>query len=174
MAARGPAISLVFLVASCAALAAAPRDRTPPTTPKNLRVTAMTPYTVTLAWTPSTDNSGQFSYVICCSHTSSMTAPQNVSSFVYTTSLEAGRTFTLRISRWTPPGTTRSRADFVTFTLPRDTVAPTQPLVSITDVGATHVSLLWSSIEDGPNVWYTVFMNGNGVPSTGAGTLRRR
>jgi len=51
----------------------------------------------------------------------------------------------------------------VTFTLPRDTVAPTQPLVSITDVGASHVSLLWSSVEDGPNVWFSVFVNGNPV-----------
>jgi hypothetical protein len=42
--------------------ASAARDRTPPPTPTNLRVTGMTPYSVSLAWTPSTDNSGSFTY----------------------------------------------------------------------------------------------------------------
>jgi hypothetical protein len=49
----------------------------------------------------------------------------------------------------------------VSFTLPPDTTPPTKPVVSLTDVGPTHVSLAWSSIEDGPNIWFTVFMNGN-------------
>jgi chitin-binding protein len=30
----------------------------------------------------------------------------------------------------------------------------------VTDVGPTHVSLLWSSVEDGPHVWFTVFRDG--------------
>ena len=38
------------------------RDRTPPTTPTNLRITATTDTTVSLAWNASTDNSGNFSY----------------------------------------------------------------------------------------------------------------
>jgi len=42
-------LSLVLGVSS----ASAARDRTPPTTPTNLRVTGMTPYSVSLAWTPS-------------------------------------------------------------------------------------------------------------------------
>jgi hypothetical protein len=33
----------------------------------------------------------------------------------------------------------------------------------LTDVGSTHVSLAWSSTEDGPNVWFTVFMNGTTI-----------
>jgi Fibronectin type III domain len=117
-------------------------------------------YSVTLAWTPSTDNSGRFSYVICCANTSSMTAPQNVSTFVYTAGLEANRSFTLRMHAVDAAGNYSKPSNSVTFTLPRDNVAPTKPLVSVTDVGATHVSLLWSSVEDGPNVWYSVRMNG--------------
>ena len=45
----------------------APTDRKPPTRPTNLRVTAVGPYSVSLAWTPSTDNVGVARYVVCCS-----------------------------------------------------------------------------------------------------------
>lgn len=37
---------------------AAPRDRTPPTTPTDLRVTGTSDYSVSLAWNASSDNSG--------------------------------------------------------------------------------------------------------------------
>src|ERR1700740_865866 len=43
---------------------AAKRDRTPPTTPSNLRATGISSYGVSLAWGPSTDNSGSFAYRI--------------------------------------------------------------------------------------------------------------
>jgi chitinase len=123
----------------------------------------MTPYTVTLAWSPSTDNSGRFSYVICCANSSSMVAPQGVTSFVYTAGLEANRSFTLRVYAVDAASNYSKPSNSVTFTLPRDEVAPTRPLVSVTNAGTTHVSLLWSSIEDGPNVWYSVFVNGTAV-----------
>ncbi|HEY3497861.1 MAG TPA: fibronectin type III domain-containing protein [Polyangiaceae bacterium] len=41
-----------------------------------------------------------------------------------------------------------------------DVTPPTQPEVAVTDVGATHVSFAWSSIEDGDWVWYTLFQDG--------------
>jgi chitodextrinase len=143
--------------------AAAARDRTPPTTPKNLHVTGMTAYSVSLAWTPSTDNSGSVIYSICCANVSSETFPGPASSRVYRAGLEAGRTFTLRISARDAAGNASGYSNSVTFTLPRDTTPPTKPVVSVTDVGPTHVSLAWSSTEDGPNVWFTVYQNGTAV-----------
>ena len=53
----------------------------------------------------------------------------------------------------------------MTFTLPRDVTPPSKPVVTVTDVGPTHVSLAWSSVDDGPNVWYSVAMNGSTVLS---------
>ena len=53
----------------------------------------------------------------------------------------------------------------MTFTLPTDTTPPAKPVVSVTDVGPTHVSLAWSSVEDGPSVRFTVFKNGEAVLS---------
>jgi hypothetical protein len=63
--AAGAALALVLgLVVFGSVAAASARDRTPPTTPTNLRVTSLSHKSVTLAWDPSTDNSGSFSYSV--------------------------------------------------------------------------------------------------------------
>jgi hypothetical protein len=72
-------------------------DRSAPTTPTSRRVTAMTPYSVTLAWEASKDRSGVARYVICCADTNSMNAPGNVTSFVYTAGRHPGYSFTLHV-----------------------------------------------------------------------------
>jgi chitodextrinase len=154
-------LALAFVVVVTAASAAP--DKKPPTTPTNLRVTGMTSYSVSLAWNPSSDNSGSVTYIICCANVSSETFPGPASSRTYTAGLEAGRTFTLRIVARDASGNYSKYSNTVTFTLPPDTIPPAKPTVSVTDVGPTHVSLAWLSLEDGPNLWYTVFMNGSPV-----------
>src|SRR5262245_7729344 len=156
---------LVLALTLGATPALAARDRTAPSTPKNLRVTAMTPYSVSLAWTPSTDNSGSVSYQICCANVSSETFAGPASSHVYQTGLEAGRTFTLFIVAFDASGNYSKQSNTVTFTLPRDTIPPAKPVVTVTDVGSNHISLTWSSVDDSPNLWFTVWMNGSAVLS---------
>jgi chitodextrinase len=156
-------LALTVLLGASGA-AAAPRDRTPPTTPRNLRVTATTPYTVSLAWTPSTDNSGSFNYVFCCGAGShSQTVPAPASSVTITTGLEANRPFSFRMFARDAAGNSSGYSNSVSGTLPPDRTPPETPAVSVTDVGPTHVSLLWSSVEDGPHVWFTVFRDGTPV-----------
>src|SRR5688572_26811977 len=155
------AIALLLAMVLGVTPAQAARDRTPPTKPTNLRVTGMTPYTVSLAWNPSTDNSGSVTYTICCANVSSETFPGPASSRVYKAGLEAGRSFSLRIVARDAAGNYSGYSNSVTFTLPADTTPPTKPVVTVTDVGPTHVSLAWSSTEDGPNVWFNVYMNGS-------------
>lgn len=46
-----------------------------------------------------------------------------------------------------------------------DCLPPSTPVVSVTEVGATHVSFAWSSSDDGPYVWYTLYQDG--VPISG-------
>lgn len=154
---------LLMLALGASMTTAAPRDRTPPTTPTNLRVTGTTSYSVSLAWNPSTDNSGSFSYVICCAYTNSATVGQTATSFTFTAGLEAGRTFTFRIYAVDAAGNASRYSNSVTVTLPADTRPPTKPVVSVSDVGPTHVSLAWSSTDDGPNVWFWVFVDGNPI-----------
>ena len=142
-------------------------DRTAPTTPTNLRVLGVTAYTVTLAWDASRDKSGIASYTICCAHTNSMTVPGNVTTAVFDNGLEPGRSFTLAV--WAVDGAgnySKTHSNSVTFTLLRDTSTPSQPRLSVTDVGTRHVSLLWSATDDDPTLRYALSMNGQPVIST--------
>ena len=66
-------------------------DRTGPTTPTNLRVVGVGPYSVSLAWDASKDKSGIGSYHVCCSNVSSQTFPGNVTNATYTAGLQPGR-----------------------------------------------------------------------------------
>lgn len=154
---------MVLMLALPASPASAARDRQAPTTPTNLRVTGVTPYSVSLSWNPSTDNSGSLSYTICCANTSSETFPGPASTHVYRAGLEPGRSFTLRIVAFDAAGNYSKYSNSVTFTLPLDTTPPAKPVVSVTDVGPTHVSLSWSSVDDGPRLWFNVSMNGSPV-----------
>jgi chitodextrinase len=158
-------LTILLVMAFTVSPVSAAVDRTPPTKPTNFRVTGMTAYTVSLAWTPSTDNSGSVTYQICCANVSSETFPGPASSWVYRAGLEAGRSFTLFIVAKDAAGNYSKQSNTVTFTLPRDVTPPTKPVVTVTDLGPTHVSLAWSSVEDGPNVWFSVAMNGNTVLS---------
>lgn len=75
--ARVAVILLVLLSVFGVFPALAARDRTPPTRPTNLRVTSITSYRVSLAWNPSSDNSGTFSYRVVISDGSTYTVPQS-------------------------------------------------------------------------------------------------
>ena len=48
----------------------------------------------------------------------------------------------------------------MSVTLPRDTTPPAKPIISVIEVGTTQVKLAWSSIDDGPFVFYSIFLNG--------------
>src|SRR5687768_578766 len=78
-------------------VSAASRDRTPPTAPSNLRVTGKTTSSVSLAWNPSTDNSGKFSYRIRHSGGYEMEAPQTQTSLTWTSNVFAGRTYSFYV-----------------------------------------------------------------------------
>src|SRR5262245_45389287 len=61
-------LALVLAVlASASTVGAAPKDKTPPTTPTNLQVTGTSDYSVSLTWSPSTDNSGFWYYKVVSS-----------------------------------------------------------------------------------------------------------
>lgn len=84
---------------------------------------------------------------------------------MYQAGLEPGRTFTLRIFARDAAGNASGYSNTVTFTLPRDTTPPSKPTVTVTDAGATYISLAWSSVDDGPKLWFTVSMNGSPILS---------
>jgi chitodextrinase len=153
-------ILLLAMLFGSSVLSAA-RDRTPPTTPTNLVVTATTENSVSLAWKPATDNSGRFSYIICCAG-SAVTVSQTVTSHTLE-GLQSGKTYTFRVYAKDAAGNLSKSSNSVTVTLPGDIAAPTKPVVGVQDVGPTHASLTWSSTDNGPTIWYSLFIDGQPV-----------
>jgi len=152
----------LWVVASmcCVAVHAAGRDRTPPTTPGNFRVTATTAGSVSLAWSPSTDNSGSFSYLITSSAnlTERYTLPGTATSFTFTRYLHAGKRYTFSIKAIDAAGNSSSSAS-VSVTLPTDTTPPAAPVLAATEIGSTFVTLEWLPGDDDQSVNYDFYIN---------------
>jgi chitodextrinase len=140
--------------------ALAARDRKPPTKPTNLRVTSLTPHRVTLAWNPSTDDSGTFTYKVFVSWGSTTTLPQTQTT--YSVGLVPANTYSFYVYAVDGSGNVSQRSNTVTVTTPPDTIAPSAPVVSQVGVNPTEVSLRWTaSTDDGLHIRYQVFLNGS-------------
>ena len=136
------------------------RDRVKPKTPTNLRVVGNTSYTVSLAWNPSTDNSGSFSYRVRHSWGYEATVPQTETSFTWTTNLEARSTYSFFVYAVDGAGNKSSNSNTVTIQLPNDSIPPSTPALAVTDRGPTHATLAPAATDDGPYIWYTLFRDG--------------
>ena len=163
---------LLVLLCSSSQLSAQARDRTAPTTPTNLTATATTETSVSLSWGPSTDNSGTFSYYIS-GVGPAVIVPQTQTSRTIT-GLTPGTTYTFRVAARDVAGNNSKSSNALTVTLPGVMPgAPTKPIVQVVGVGPTHVSLTWASTDNGPTIWYTVYINGQMVSTVNsrAGTF---
>jgi chitinase len=161
-------VTVTMLFGSSLVSAQSSRDRTPPTAPSNLVVTATTEHSVSLAWSPSTDNSGRFSYIVCCAGPT-VAVSQTVTS-VTLEGLQAGKTYVVRVYAKDAAGNLSKSSNAVTFTLPGQLAAPTKPVVELLDAGPTHATLTWSSTDDGPTIWYTIFIDGQAVSTLNSRT----
>ena len=153
--------SLGIIVAVIAAPAAAGRDRTAPTVPTDLRVTGTTAYGISLAWTASKDSSGINRYVICCNSSNSMTVSGSATSATFTAGVDPNRTYSLFVMAWDNAGNGSKNSLSVSARTAADVTVPSTPVVTVTDVGPTWVSLAWSSTDDDPTLWYHLSMNGS-------------
>jgi hypothetical protein len=160
-------VLLLSIFSTSPALAAG--DRTPPTKPANLRVTSLTSYRLSLAWNPSADNSGSFSYKVVISDGATYTVPQTQTTFNYFVAPIG--TYSVYVYAVDGAGNKSAKSNTVSATPPPDTTAPTPPVVSLSGVNPTEISLSWTaSTDDGPYLFYQVFVNG--VANVDAGTNR--
>jgi hypothetical protein len=151
-------VLLVSIFGTSPALAA--RDRQAPTKPTNLRVTSLTSYNVSLAWNPSTDNSGTFSYRVVGSDGATYTVPQTQTTF--SRFVGPVGTYSFYVYAVDGSGNKSLKSNTVSATPPPDTTAPSPPVVSLVGVNPTEVSLEWTaSTDDGPYLFYQVFVNGS-------------
>ena len=131
-------------------------------------VTATTEHSVSLTWGPSTDNSGSFSYIICCA-TTTVTVSQTLTSHTFE-GLTPGKTYVFRVYAKDAAGNLSKSSNPVTVTLPGELAAPTKPVVTLLDVGPTHASLSWSSTDDGTTIWYSIYIDGQPVTTLNSRT----
>jgi chitinase len=147
-------------------------DTRPPTTPTNLRVTAVSPNIVSLAWNPSTDDSGSVFYrIIQDDFYTVIDWHSGTTASLYP--LDPGRTFTFRVSARDHSGNASGLSNAVTVTTePEDTTAPTTPgNLRVTGSTSTSVSLAWdASTDDDRVVGY--WIHRDGVVSRGTGETR--
>jgi chitodextrinase len=152
---------LVTLLCGSSLVAAQARDRTPPTAPSNLTVMATTEHSVSLAWGAATDNSGRFSYLITGTGPT-VTVSQTQTSHTIE-GLQSGKTYVIRVYAKDLAGNISKSSNPVTVTLPGQVAAPTTPVVTLLEVGPTHARLRWLSTDDGPTIWYSVYIDGQPV-----------
>jgi chitodextrinase len=156
----GAALVLVLALVVVGSVAAA-RDRTPPTTPTNLRATNLTQTSVTLAWNPSTDKSGTVTYTV---HKDGQpfTVPQGRTTYTIDW-LSPGRTYSFDVSASDPSLNQSGQSNTVTVTTLRDTTQPTAPELTGSVRGPSQVSLTWTRSTDDTTWWtlgYRIFANG--------------
>jgi Fibronectin type III domain len=146
-------------------------DKTVPTTPTNLAVTAVTDNTVSLRWNPSTDNSGQFSYrvkIIWWNSPSNVLATVSQTQTAYTVQYLApfGK-YSFAVYAIDGSGNRSSDSNLVTAETSGDTIPPSAPVLQATALGPSQVQLTWTnSVDNIPNYCCTYTLTRNGSPLT--------
>jgi chitodextrinase len=158
--AAGVLVLAVSLIATASA-GAARRDRTPPTTPTNLRVVESTASSVRLAWNASTDNSGNFSYRVTDGSFNTVAVPQTQTTLTFTR-LWPGHTYSYTVYAVDAAGNRSGNSNTVTHTAPQDTTPPSPaPQLTVNPFSPARAGFSWTrSTDDVSSVEYTLYANG--------------
>ncbi len=155
-----------------AAGAAAKGDKSAPTTPTNLAVTAITESTVALKWNPSTDNSGKFSYQVKISKLNSPSynslATVSQTQTTYTASyLSPDTSYTFAVYAVDGTGNRSADSNLANAKTSADATPPSVPVLQATAIAPSQVQLTWSKATDNvPNNCCSYSFNMNGSPLT--------
>lgn len=135
-------------------------DEAAPTAPPNLRLTGMTPTSVTISWDYSSDNVGVSGYTVYLNGISqgdqgglSKTLP----------GLTPGMSYNVQVDAYDAAGNRSSRSE-ITVTPINDTTPPEVPVVRVAALGAGTISVAWDTPADqSAVVAYGVYRNGTKV-----------
>ena len=158
-------LALVFISAAPAKRPAPPpppSDQTAPTTPTNLRITASSASSISLAWNPSTDNSANWWYCVQANGAGCFRINPPQTTFTYP-KLAPDRTTTWTVVALDAAGNRSGSSNSVVFTTPPDVIAPSPaPTLTATAVYPTRISLSWTeSVDNTSQVWSTLLVNGS-------------
>ncbi len=143
---------IVAAVALLAPSATAALDSKPPTKPGNLRVTAKTLTSVSMAWNASTDISGNFTYRVHLSGDPTVvTLPRTQTSHTWT-GLRPGVQYYFWVEAVDGSGN-KSTSELLVVETVRDTTPPSAPgNLDVTAVTGSQVSLSWVASTDNSGI----------------------
>jgi chitodextrinase len=160
----------VVLFDTSSTSAAGKADKTAPTTPTSLIVTAVTDNTVGLQWSPSTDNSGKFSYQVRINFPNStfQTVTVSQTQTAYTAKFLAPfNTYSFAVNAVDGSGNRSGDSNLVSATTTGDTIPPSAPVLQATTLGPSQVQLTWTQSTDNiPNYCCSYSFSMNGSPLT--------
>ena len=140
--------------------------------PKNLRVTGVTDWTVSLAWDPP-KGKVPASYVVQCSNGHSMTVAATQTTATFSSGFDYNRTYSFRVYAVTSTNVWSNASNSVTATLLNDTTPPAKPVISATEIGPTHVDLAWTYSDVDPSPRFDIYVNGQLWHGQVAGRAKR-
>jgi chitodextrinase len=140
--------------------------------PKNLRVTGVTDWTVTLAW-DAPKGKVPASYVVQCSNGHTMMVAGAMTTARFSNGFDYNRTYSFRVYAVSSGGAWSNASNSVTATLLKDTTPAAKPVVSSSGVGPTHVDLTWSYGDIDPHPRFDIYVNGQLWQGQVAGTSKR-
>ncbi|HEX9351314.1 MAG TPA: hypothetical protein VF877_08585 [Gaiellaceae bacterium] len=165
------ALAFVFVPAATAKRPPPPPpssgDSQAPTAPTNLRITASSATSISLAWDASTDNSTNWWYCVQTNGAGCFRVDPPQTSFTYPT-LAPDRTTTWTVVALDAAGNRSAPSNSVTYTTPPDTTAPSPaPTLTATSVYPARVSVSWTASTDNTSqVFYTLFVDGSPYAET--------
>jgi hypothetical protein len=159
MSVRVPTVAATALLLALFTTAAAPAAKPPSSgsAPKNLRITATTSSSATLAWDAASGATGYSVHNMTTWKFYQVPATQTTFTETRLTPLVTHRWVVYAIKS----GNTSGTSNMVSYTTPADTTPPSAPALSATYVGPKAVMLDWTdSVDDTSNVRYTVEIDG--------------
>lgn len=142
----------VLLFSGTIASSAGKGDRSAPTVPTNLVITAITSTSVSLSWGPSTDNSGKFSYRVRVnrlnsSYSALATVAQTQTTFTVT-GLFANTGYSFAVYAVDANGNRSADSNLQSTNTAPDNTPPKAPVLTATVLGPSQVQLTWTDVSD--------------------------
>ena len=142
-------------------------DRTKPTTPTNLRATSITATNVSLAWNPSTDNSGSFTYTVRELNSGQTHSVAQTQTTYTWTGLQPSHSYRFVVFARDGSGNQSDNSNTLTVNTPAQPPPPlTAPAnVRVTSATYTSVAFTWDPV---PGATYYYVMVGPQLYPTGS------
>jgi predicted phage tail protein len=149
---------ILVLLFSGPETSAAKSDRSAPTTPANLVITAITDNSVSLSWQGSTDNSGSLSYRVRITNLANSAynslATVNQTQTSYTARyLASNSSYTFSVYAIDGSGNKSGDSNLASAKTFADTTAPGTPVLQVAVLSPSEVQLIWTKSTD--NIAYS-------------------